>query len=281
MHTVGTRFRLLFCTAALVLVLAAPVWGAETIRLPGDLPIGQTIQYDMVYFSNRSTLASINHSGQYTNASTTGRLTFDYGAQIVDGQLPFEYGIRDFAFRSPDYIAAGIMSSSARYSGELSEAGDVLVAELHPRLFDLALYLEHIFELTVFVAPPHEVAVGDSWNRTIDTQTSTGTLSADITYTLQSIDHAAGTAHIIVSSQRIQTDLPVAADEILTVQRESESFGIIELSLKTGNVLSAVVHNRMDIIRFPSYPLVFEGKAAIERMQFLNDIRIELVDTQQ
>lgn len=276
MQSVSKRFRLFLYTSALVLVLAAPVWGAETIQLPGNLPEGQSIQYDMVYFSNRSTLASLNHASDYTGASITGQLNLNYSDQIVDGQLPFEYGIRDFAFRSPDYIAAGIMSSSARFSGRLSEAGDVLVAELHPRLFELGLYLEHIIELTVFVSPQHEVAVGDTWNRSIQTQAGTGSVSADITYTLHSIDHAAGIALIVVEAQRSHTDLPVTADDGRTVKRESETFGVIELSLETGNVLSAVVHNRINITRIPSYALVLEGKAAIERMQFLNDIRIEL-----
>lgn len=281
------RFRpFILVSLAFVFALAPPVWGAERIQLPGHLPIGETPQYNLVYFSNRSFLPNINQAGELTPATTTGRILFSYADQLLDDRLSFEYHFQNFAYREPSYVAAGIMSTNARFSGHLGPTGDVLAAELHPRLFDLGLYLEHIFELTVFVPPTYEVAVGDSWSRSIQTATTSnpsgasdalGTVSVDITYTLQDIDRNAGVAQIVVEEKRTHLDIASDATEQHTVRRESVTFGIIEVSLETGHVLSAVAHNRLEVTRIPPYGQAFEGSASIDRLQMLNDIRLERV----
>src|SRR5690606_23214333 len=126
-----------------------------------------------------------------------------------------------------------------------------LAAELHPRLFDLGLYMEHIFGLTVFIPPTDAVAVGDSWHRSIQTTVTdvaakpsfTGIVNIDIIYTLQAVDKNAGVAQIVFEETRTHTDLANDATERYTIRRESNTFGIMEVSLETGHVLSAVAHN--------------------------------------
>lgn len=286
MRFFGNRLRLLApVLLLLILALALPVWGAEPISLPGHLPVGESSQYNLVFFSSRSFLRNINQPGDLDSSRTEGRLTFFYGSELVGDRLPFEYSFQNFAYRTASYIAAGFMSGNERFAGQLSAAGDVLAAELHPRLFDLELFMEHIFGLTVFIPPTHEVAVGDSWHRSIQTTVtndaidtaSAGWVKIDTTYTLQTVDKNAGVAHIVVEERRTHTDLAGDATEHRTIRRESTTFGIIEVSLETGQVLSAVAHNRLDVTRIPSYTQTFEGRASIDRLQVISDIRLERV----
>lgn len=279
MNPADKRFRVLLCTAALLIALAAPTWGAETIQLPGGLPTGETLIYDLVYVSQHSTLGSISQPGDLTPAGTTGQFTFEYEDQLVADQLPFTYSIRNFEYRTPAYIAAGIMSGSTQYAGKLDAAGNVLVTELHTRLLELGLHWEHIFDLTVFVPPAHEVAIGDSWSHTLEGPASpTSQVALDTTYTLQSIDRDAGIARIVVEADRVHSDLATEQNGGRTIRREAATFGVLEVALETGRVVSAVAHNRFGITMIPPYSLAFEGKAAIERMEFLSDIRLELLE---
>ncbi len=286
MRSFANRLRLLAPLSLMcILALSLPVWSAERISLPGHLPVGETARYDLVFFSSRSFLRNIHQAGELDSAITNGRITFYYGNELRGDRLPLEYSIQNFSYRTPSYIAAGIISSNERFSGQLSSTGDVLAAELHPRLFDLGLYMEHIFGLTVFIPPTDAVAVGDSWHRSIQTTVTdvaakpsfTGIVNIDIIYTLQAVDKNAGVAQIVFEETRTHTDLANDATERYTIRRESNTFGIMEVSLETGHVLSAVAHNRVEITRIPPYQQAFEGKATIDRLQMLSDIRLERV----